>query len=406
VARALGHGGCPGPVHVNVAFREPTVPALDDGRSAADPYLHPIEGRGSGVGWQEHVRARPGAGALPLTSGDRGLVVAGEGDFDQIALYEAARRLRWPLLATAASGLRGSDVITAYHHLLVEEVPLSLRPDMVVTVGRVGPSDRIGRLTRLDVPQIQIDRWGAWNDPRRHATRLLQSDPVATLESVAAGADGSLLAAWIDANARMREALDDRIEGEGAATGPLVARGLSEVGYDRLVVASSMPVRDVDAHTIHHGPVFANRGASGIDGFVSTALGAASLGGRTLGLAGDLSMLHDAGGLISEGDDDVVFAVIDNGGGGLFDLLPTAEHAPGFDRLFVTPHGLDLAAVAAAYRVEAAVVDDPIGLIEVLAGSFEAGGRRIVIIPVERETDLKLRRALDDTAREISAGLS
>jgi 2-succinyl-5-enolpyruvyl-6-hydroxy-3-cyclohexene-1-carboxylate synthase len=331
--------------------------------------------------------------------------VVGEGDFDRIALHEAIGRLRWPMLATAASGLRGSDAITTYHHLLVEEVPPSLRPGMVVTVGRVGPSDRIGRLTELDVPQIQIDRWGSWNDPRRHATRLLQSDPVATLESVASSADGSLLAAWADANARMREALDERIDGEGAASGPLVAKGLNGVGYGRLVVASSMPVRDVDAHTVHDGPVFANRGASGIDGFVSTALGAASLGGRTLALAGDLSMLHDAGGLVSDGKGDVVFAVIDNGGGGLFDLLPPAEHAPSFERLFVTPHRLDLAAVAAAYRIEAAVVDDPTALTDVLVGSLHQGGRRMVIVPVERETDLKLRRALDDTAREVCFGL-
>jgi 2-succinyl-5-enolpyruvyl-6-hydroxy-3-cyclohexene-1-carboxylate synthase len=108
---------------------------------------------------------------------------------------------------------------------------------------------------------------------------------------------------------------------------------------------------------------------------------------------------------VSDGKGDVVFAVIDNGGGGLFDLLPPAEHAPGFERLFVTPHRLDLAAVAAAYRIEAAVVDDPTALTDVLVGSLHQGGRRMVIVPVERETDLKLRRALDDTAREVCFGL-
>jgi hypothetical protein len=117
------------------------------------------------------------------------------------------------------------------------------------------------------------------------------------------------------ADATMRSALDDRLAEEGAPTGPSVARALSAVDCDRLVAASSMPVRDVDAHTVHRAPVIANRGASGIDGFVSTTLGVASVGDRTVALAGDLSLLHDAGGFVTDEVGDVVFVVIDNGVG-------------------------------------------------------------------------------------------
>jgi 2-succinyl-5-enolpyruvyl-6-hydroxy-3-cyclohexene-1-carboxylate synthase len=167
-----------------------------------------------------------------------------------------------------------------------------------------------------------------------------------------------------------------------------------------------MPVRDVDAHTAHQARTISNRGASGIDGLVSTALGVASVGGRTLALAGDLSLLHDIGGFVVDDPGDVVFVVIDNGGGGLFDLLPQADHAPGFDRLFVTPHGLDLERVVAAYGIGSSTVQAVGELGSSIATLIRAGGTHVVVVPVERETDLKQRRALDDAARLVCAGLS
>lgn len=405
-ARSLGQGDRPGPVHLNVAFREPTVPVADDGRSSADSYPHSIEGRPGRARWQDHHRARPGPGALPPLDAKRGLLVAGEGDFDPTELRHAAQRLHWPVLGTAASGLRGEDVVTTYHHLMVEGVPSSLRPDLVVTVGRIGPSDRLAALTALEIPQIQIDRWGSWNDPRRHSTHMIQADPVATLASIEGESSDEFLASWVVANATMRGSLDDRLAEDDEPSGPSVARSLSTIDLECLVAASSMPIRDVDAHTVHRGRVIANRGASGIDGFVSTALGAASAGHRTVALAGDLSLLHDAGGFITDQAGDIVFVVIDNGGGGLFDLLPQAEYAPGFERLFVTPHGLDLTVLAEAYGLRSVVIDRISGLAQSIAGMIESHGAQVVVVPVERETDLKLRRALDDTARVVCAGLS
>jgi 2-succinyl-5-enolpyruvyl-6-hydroxy-3-cyclohexene-1-carboxylate synthase len=406
VARSRGHGGRPGPVHLNLAFREPTVPVPDDGRSSADSYPHSIEGRPSGAPWQAHDLAGPGAGALPRFKGKRGLLVAGEGDFDPSDLKFVADHLHWPVLGTAISGLRGEDVISTYHHLLVDGVPSPMRPDLVVTIGRIGPSDRLCALTALEIPQIHIDRWGSWTDPRRHSTHLIQADPVTTLRSVEAVSSDEFLATWVEADATMREALDDRLAGEDEPTGPSVARSLSTIEYDWLVAASSMPVRDVDAHTVHRGKVVANRGASGIDGFMSTALGVASYGERTLALAGDLSMLHDAGGLVADLLGNIVFVVIDNGGGGLFDLLPQAEHAPGFERLFVTPHGLDLSRLAETYGLGSVVVDRVEGLAQSITTRIESRGAHVVVVPVERETELKQRRALDDTARVVCAGLS
>lgn len=405
VARALGHGGRPGPVHLNVAFREPTVPVGDDGRSRADPYPFPIEGRPAAAPWQQHDRARPGAGQVPLAPG-YGLLLVGEGDFDPTELGDAAARLRWPVLATAASGLRGHDTVTSYHHLLVSGVPPALRPEMVVTVGRVGPSDRVGSLTSLPVPQVQIDRWGVWNDPRRHSSHMIAADPVATLDTIDPAGDSRLRDAWLAADVTMRSALDDRLVGEQWATGPAVARALSAIDHDLLVAASSMPIRDVDAHFLGRARVIANRGASGIDGFVSTALGAASIGPRTVALSGDLSWLHDVGGLVVDEIGSVVFVVIDNGGGGLFDLLPQAEHAPWFERLFVAPHRVDLSRLGSAYGVPVSEVGSEEGLRSSLPAALAAGGAHVLVVQVERESDLKTRRALDDTARAVCAGLS
>lgn len=404
VARAKGHGARPGPVHLNVAFREPTVPVSDDGRIKVKPYRHQIEGRSNEDPWQHHQQLRPLGASLGL--GGRGLVVAGEGDFDPKEVFEAAQRLGWPVLATATSGLRLFDVVTTYHHLLVTGLPPLLRPDLVVTVGRTGPSDRLGLLTSLPVPQVHVDRWGAWNDPRRHSTHLLQADPALTLSGFFPAPDDNLLRSWLEANATMRSALDEHLSADETPSGPAVARALDPVDDVRLVAASSMPIRDVDAHVARTGGVIANRGASGIDGFASTALGAASASIGAIALAGDLSFLHDASGFVVDEIGDVVFVVVDNGGGGLFDLLPQAEHAPAFERLFVAPHHLDLGQVASAYKLGASVVGDVAEIRRTIRALLDTGGPHVVVLPVEREADLKVRRGLDDTARAVCAGLS
>ncbi|HEU4915322.1 MAG TPA: 2-succinyl-5-enolpyruvyl-6-hydroxy-3-cyclohexene-1-carboxylic-acid synthase [Acidimicrobiia bacterium] len=405
VARAQGHGARPGPVHLNVAFREPTVPVPDDGRTRAETYPFSIEGRRDDAPWQTHQRSKQGGAGLDLVGG--GLIIAGEGDFDPEAVAIVARRMGRPVLATATSGLRSFDSITTYHHLLVEGVPPSLRPDFVLTVGRIGPSDRLVALTSLPVPQIQVDPWGAWQDPRRHSTHMIQADPALTLEAIGPAPDTRILDSWRAADTAMRAALDERLASDEPASGPAVARALTSIDCQILVAGSSMPIRDVDGHFTGGGRVLSNRGASGIDGFVSTAIGAATAtSGGTVAFCGDLTFLHDSTGLVSDTIGDVVFVVIDNGGGGLFDLLPQSEHAPSFERLFIAPHGLDLRRLAIAYGLETATVAEMDGLGMLVSELLVEGGGHVAIVPVEREADLKTRRSLDDSARAVCAGLS
>jgi 2-succinyl-5-enolpyruvyl-6-hydroxy-3-cyclohexene-1-carboxylate synthase len=403
VARAMGHGRSPGPVHLNVSFREPTVPVTDDGRVQGAAYRYPIDGREGGTPWQESlVAARRGA-VLPDSEGRRGLLVVGEdwGD-DAAGLMEEARRLGWPVLATALSGLRGEEVVTTYHHLLVDGVPLGLAPDLVVAAGRIGPSDRLAALTALDVPRIQVDRWGRWHDPRRHSTALVGGDLVATLGLIGQGCGEEWSTLWMARDARMREALRDSVDADGILTGPAVASAASSMPWQALTAASSMPVRDIDAHTVGPGRVFANRGASGIDGFTSTAIGVASCFDRTMAVSGDLSFLHDLSGLLGFGDVNLVLVIVDNNGGGLFDLLPPAEHSPSFERLFVAPHGRDLTAIGASLGFEATRVGSLDHLEESAWRGLEEGGAHVVIAPVERGAELKQRAGLDEVARLVS----
>jgi 2-succinyl-5-enolpyruvyl-6-hydroxy-3-cyclohexene-1-carboxylate synthase len=112
------------------------------------------------------------------------------------------------------------------------------------------------------------------------------------------------------------------------------------------------------------------------------------------------------GGLVVDEVGNVVFVVVDNGGGGLFDLLPQAEHAPSFERLFVAPHRVDLSRLGSAYDLSVSVVDSEEVLQASLPAALVAGGAHVLVVHVERETDLKTRRALDETARAVCAGLS
>jgi 2-succinyl-5-enolpyruvyl-6-hydroxy-3-cyclohexene-1-carboxylate synthase len=406
IARARGHGSRPGPVHLNLSFREPTLPVSDDGRTVSPGYEFSIEGRPDGAPWQADGVSRPGATTLPDISGARGVVVAGQGDYDRSKLLEEAKRLNWPVLGTALSGLRSRDVVSSYHHLLIDGVPDPLIPEYVVTIGHIGPSNRMVALENLDCPQVHLDRWGAWRDPNRLSTHVFEAEPVGSLATLSGSGDPDWSARWADADRLVRESIDERLDMESLVSGPAIARSIGGLAVDNVVVSSSMPVRDLDGLLVGGQRVFANRGASGIDGFVSTALGAATGLNGTLALSGDLSFLHDAGGLLVDELPDLVFVVIDNDGGGLFDLLPQAAHAPGFERLFVTPHGRDLTALAEFHGITSFGSDTTSEVVDAMNDALAAGGPRLVVAKVDREAELKLRRSLDDAARSALAGLT
>lgn len=407
VARARGAGGRPGPVHVNIGFREPTVPVADDGRTRSAPYLHPTGGRGDGGPWMDwELPAPPAPPDLGDLHAKRPLLVLGDGDYDRERLLRVVEEAGWVVLATALSGLRGRKTVGAYHHLLAGGVPPTLRPDLAVSVGAIGPSPRLETLIASAPVRIRVDRWGRRLDPERTATHLVHADPAALLEELSFHRVGRAWAErWEGAELATRQALAEVIDSTGEPTGASTVRALDSTPWETLVAGSSLPVREVDAHLTRAAMVIGNRGASGIDGFVSTARGVASTGLATVAVSGDLALLHDQNGLLIEGRENLVLVVLDNEGGGLFDSLPQAVHAPQYERLFVTPPQRDLESLARFHGIPALTVNSPSGVVEAVTRGLESGATHIVRVPIDRKADLEMRSALDETGARIASGL-
>jgi len=399
VAEACGGPRGPGPVHVNLALREPLLgepPALPPGRPDGRPW-HAVAATGEGA--PARVGAPGGAGWAARLGGRRGVIVAGAGAGDPEAVFALADALGWPLLADPTSGCRRArpGVVGAADALLrVPALAEALRPDAVVRLGApwaskvlAGWLDASGAAT-----QVVVDPWWRWADPGRGATDMVRVDPATWCAAVAAevGAGrtavpgGDWRARWAEADAAAWEAVDRWCAGSGRMSEPALARAVaaSVPPEGLLVVSSSMPVRDLEwfvAPGERVPRVIANRGANGIDGVVSTAVGASADGTPVVALVGDLAFLHDLTAWVRPAghDPDCTVVVADNGGGGIFSFLPQADAlAEGpFERLFATPQAVDVAAVAAGLGLPVEDVDT----VAALTGALEPsrrGGLRVV----------------------------
>jgi len=396
VAEAVGPPS--GPVHLNLAFREPLVPtgvAVEaPGRADGEPWTACMSGL---------VHPRPDDVerlAAIVAAAPRGLVVAGWGaDADPGSVGRFAAAAGWPVLADAVSGLRtGPHAVSTYDALLRHE-PFATghQPDLVVRLG-AAPTGRVtttwlGRVVR----QVLVDPDRAWLDPGRVATEQVVADPSIFLDAITdvlaggAGVDPGWSAAWQAAESAARTAVDDLVDSWPVPFEGRIARDVAGCLPDGaiLVVGSSMPVRDLESFARPRTglQVVANRGASGIDGFTATVLGAAAVStGPVAALAGDLSFLHDVGGLLgaTRRSIDATLVVVDNDGGGIFSFLPQANISDHFDRLFATPHGSDLVEVAAAFGVPARRVTSADEVVPAVRESLDAGGVRVVVVPTER----------------------
>ena len=439
-AFAAATGPDPGPVHLNWPFREPLEPVgggvwfPDDneaGRSeasrscppGASPALAPAE-----IGHRELAELIAGC--------DRGVVVAGPWPAGRLETERAwasaaaglAAGAGWPLIGEPIAHVRGLDtrsgacVVTAADHLLSDEaLGDEMRPDVAFMVGRT-PTTKPVRLwlerTRPD-HVVLIDP----ADRRARAApglRLTGWVP-APVDQLGLGPDTAepnqrrrdWLTAWDRLESRARSALDREIE-----AGPLLSARTARTvvaslpAGSVLLASNSLPVRDLDAFVFDTGAVtvVGNRGASGIDGMVSTALGlAAADPDRPVALhTGDLALLHDLSGLAAAARLGLHLTVVcvDNRGGGIFSLLPVADRIDpaDFDALFRTPHGTDLADLHGFAGIRVRRVTEPEALAAAVraAAASRAPGVDLVVVPVDGAADIAQRRALTAAALQAA----
>ncbi len=420
---ALGtRTGDPGPVHLDLAYREPLTPGTEPW-----PPTEPTPGR---VRVVPRTTADPAEGstapdpAVPDRAALPGpvVVVAGDGAGpDARRLAEAAG---WPLLAEPSSGARGGPTAVAAYRLLLGEPALGGRVRSVVLLGRPTLSRPVGVLLgRDDVDLTVVARAGSgWPDAGRAADRVLPALPASWL-AAAEPADDGWLRAWQQADAAAGAAVDALLDDDPAApptratpplTGPRAVRSVAAATHpgDVLVIGSSNPVRDLDLVARWPEPpvVLANRGLAGIDGMLSTAAGV-SLGlprRRVRVVVGDLTFLHDVGGLLrpsTEPEVDLQVVVLNDAGGSIFATLEhgAPERARTFERVFGTPHAVDVAALCAGYGVRHVRVSDPVALDAALAAPGR--GTSVVEVRVDRADRRGLGERLVAAVRAAVADL-
>jgi len=417
------------PVHLDAPFREPLAP-VPDAATPAGLDAEALEGRaGSSFVRTVAPAALPPEAELEavrrrLAAAERGVVVVGpraRADRLATAVRALAASHGYPVLAEAASNVRWAPGQPAISHLDLllrnDGWALAARPDLVVRLGGGLSSRRVSEwLDGSGAEVVLVSEGTEPVDPQHRAAVVLEGDAVAICEALTA-ATAPRRAAWADgfarADALAESALASSLGPERRLTEPGVARAVVSAlpPGARLVLGSSMPIRDVDAFApVAATPVrvLANRGLNGIDGNVSTALGAAAASGApTVALVGDLAFLHDLGALVlaRQARLPLTVVVVNNDGGGIFSFLPIAGSTARFEALFGTPHGTDLSAAAALGGARYTRVESPAALAAALEDIGRPELRVIEARVVDRATNVEVHQALGAAvARALEEG--
>ncbi|MFZ0664864.1 MAG: 2-succinyl-5-enolpyruvyl-6-hydroxy-3-cyclohexene-1-carboxylic-acid synthase [Acidimicrobiales bacterium] len=420
----------PGPVHLNLPFEEPLVGAtLESAKGAA---LELPAGRDGGRPW--HAVQRP---HQPLESDavfpaadspqSRVAIIAGGGCGDPRKVLAAAASIGAPVLADPLSGCRRRhpNVVGAADSILRDDrIAQALRPDVVIRLGKIHSSKvlatRLHEWSSAGTVQVLLDGHWAWTDPDRDSSVLMDADPEAWCDAVVRThpqgttdnsrprIDDSWLRLWASAEIAAQQAISEWCDEHAEVTEPAVARRLFEEiePNAKVVVAASMPMRDLEWYSpvLADMPVvLANRGANGIDGVVSTAMGVASGTEEPVyALVGDLAFLHDLTAFVGDEDRKPTVIVIDNSGGGIFSFLPQRGSLDEgtFESFFGTPQSHDVAQVARGLGAQVEVIKTMTELRKVLAVSPEptsaagatdaASAPRVIVIKApDRDTNVR-----------------
>lgn len=409
-------GPAPGPVHLNLPFREPLVPVK-------------IESRGPAAGPEPEARPPGVAPAAPqvdalaadLRGAARGVLLFGPDAWDAslaAVAHALAESLGWPVLADPASGLRAGAPLThgVVHgaDLLLRDAATAaeLRPDLVVRFGGQPTSASIARwMERHSSAQVWlVDQAAGFRDPQHRAARMLRLTPrefcrgLARRPAAPAPATLAWRTRWQQAERVTWHAVSAALDAEPAFLTPHLARALwARLPEGAILYAgNSMAIRELDAFT---GPraaalrLLANRGVNGIDGLLSSALGAAAATrAPTVLWCGDLAFLHDVAGLLAGRllNANLTVVVSHDDGGGIFEYLPVAQalERAQFEHLFAVAHGTDLCAVARGSGWQATRAGSAAAFADALSRAL-AGGLHVIEVPVERGVNTALHGRLD-----------
>jgi 2-succinyl-5-enolpyruvyl-6-hydroxy-3-cyclohexene-1-carboxylate synthase len=404
----------PGPVHLNLPWREPLAPVPVDGAVTATNPLALSGREGRPLTAVTRIDLEPSGFLLDEVAGHigdaiSGVIIAGRQLDPELRepLAHLARVSGFPILAEPTSQLRcgphdRSHVITTYDQLLRDErFARSVVPELVLRFGEMPTSKPLRAwLAASGADQIVVDPHGGWNEPSRQAAALLRADPTELAAGWAArlgSEDRGEPGAWLAAERAARGALEAELSGDGPISEPALhlALGLAHRDGDLVYTASSMPIRDQESFLAAEEAdvlFLCNRGANGIDGLVSSGIGAAEASGRrTTIVTGDLGLLHDIGGLaaLREVSTPVRIVVVDNDGGGIFHFLPqeAAMGAEEFEALLGTPRGVDAEGAAALFdlphhRLES-LAELPLAL---------ATGTGMIEVKTDRSTNVEAHR--------------
>ncbi len=414
-----------GPVHVNFPFRDPLepVPVPDDfpdlaeetadeawhGRADSGPYIR------ASLSEQRPVLDDVERLATDLASTERGVIVCGPQSDPELAgsVSALAKRLNYPILAEPLSQVRSgshdrSMVVDCYDAFLRDsDLAAGLAPELVLRFGALPTTKTISHYLERHraARHILVDTGQSWNDPLHVTSDMLRVDPVLLCNGIVSSIEGGRTpgpwaSRWRQVATATRAAMDKEIGGfqqmfEGKVFSEL-ARLLPEDAT--LFAGNSMPVRDVDTFFPSGAKrirFMTNRGASGIDGVVSTALGASAVHrGRLVLVIGDISFYHDMNGLLAAKAYglDATIIVINNDGGGIFSFLPQAAYEDVFEKYFGTSHGLTFRATAELYNLGYRKVEEWHQFREAVMESVSHSGTDIIEVPSDRALNVALHR--------------
>jgi len=408
--------GRPGPVHLNFSLREPLVP---DG-----PLPDDDGGRAGGRPWVTRFAAPPAPAEALLDGLDeqlhersRAIVVAGRAERDPrlgTSLAAFAERAGIPLLAEPTSGARRGPAAVAHYDALLRDAGWAAghAPELVLRVGDLPTSKPLRQwLAGLEALQVSFDPEAAWQDPAGAVATIAAADPRLTFDALASRLPRKprakdWLEDWQRADRRAAQAIASVLGPEGLSDPRVAAElGVRLPPEATLVVASSMPVRDVETFFPARPASFrvlSNRGANGIDGTVSTAFGVAAAGhGPVVLLIGDVALAHDVGGLIAAGrlGLKLVIVLIDNDGGGIFNFLPASGQGEPFVDHIATPHGLDFSHAADLYGLGWERAADVEAFRAALDRALAADRTTIICVRTSRDENVALHRRVWESVR-------